>query len=164
MHPRCVNLNIGAFPNVEIVGSALELPLADGCADAILCVSVLEHLTRPWLAAIEMLRVLRPGGTLYTETPWMVQSHGYPSDYYRYTIEGLKVLFAGCRFCDAGPTAGCSSAISVLLRKYIVELTSSRLKQFANYVVGAALLPLKYLAARRDGGLAQGYYLVARKP
>ncbi|CAM5420872.1 class I SAM-dependent methyltransferase [Streptomyces californicus] len=40
------------------------LPLADGCADAVLFSEVLEHLVDPDQALDELRRVLRPGGHL----------------------------------------------------------------------------------------------------
>jgi SAM-dependent methyltransferase len=52
--------------NVRLLsGSVMEIPLRDGCVDALLCLSVLEHLHRGeemQRAAAAMSRVLRPGG------------------------------------------------------------------------------------------------------
>lgn len=41
-----------------------SIPLASGTVDALFCVSVLEHVTRPDLLLFEIGRVLRPGGLL----------------------------------------------------------------------------------------------------
>ncbi|NEE21973.1 class I SAM-dependent methyltransferase, partial [Streptomyces sp. SID7499] len=45
------------------------LPLADGCADAVLFSEILEHLVDPDQALDELRRVLRPGGHLMLSTP-----------------------------------------------------------------------------------------------
>ncbi|MEU6058805.1 methyltransferase domain-containing protein [Streptomyces sp. NPDC047097] len=45
------------------------LPLADGCADAVLFSEVIEHLVDPDAALDELRRVLRPGGHLMLSTP-----------------------------------------------------------------------------------------------
>ncbi|MFJ8074136.1 class I SAM-dependent methyltransferase [Streptomyces sp. NPDC096176] len=45
------------------------LPLADGCADAVLFSEVIEHLVDPDHALDELRRVLRPGGHLMLSTP-----------------------------------------------------------------------------------------------
>ncbi|MET9112075.1 class I SAM-dependent methyltransferase [Streptomyces zhihengii] len=45
------------------------LPLADGCADAVLFSEVIEHLVDPDGALDELRRVLRPGGHLMLSTP-----------------------------------------------------------------------------------------------
>ena len=43
-------------------------------------------------------RLLAPGGTLYVSVPYAWKFHGYPSDYWRFTPEGVKKLFPGLAF------------------------------------------------------------------
>lgn len=139
------------YRNVDLVGDAMRLPLLDGSVDALMAVSILEHLPRPWEAAAEFKRVLRPGAFAYIETPWMLQVHGYPSDFYRYTIEGLKQLFLGLEVVDSGVSAGCSSAMAILLRKYLVHLAPRPLK---GYELGDGRAPVSHevhCIARREG-------------
>lgn len=45
-------------------GSALRLPFPDGSFDAVVCVTVLSHVTNGETAIPELARVLRPGGRL----------------------------------------------------------------------------------------------------
>ncbi len=52
--PNAMNVNIGPFPNVDVVADALCLPYADDSVDAICCQAVLEHLPGPSKAANEM--------------------------------------------------------------------------------------------------------------
>ncbi|MEU0395292.1 class I SAM-dependent methyltransferase [Streptomyces sp. NPDC006208] len=56
----------------HVVRGELEhggLPLADGCADAVLFSEVIEHLVDPDRALDELRRILRPGGHLMLSTP-----------------------------------------------------------------------------------------------
>ncbi|MFG2334238.1 class I SAM-dependent methyltransferase [Streptomyces sp. NPDC048604] len=56
----------------QVVRGALDdggLPLADGCADAVLFSEVVEHLVDPDRALDELRRILRPGGHLMLSTP-----------------------------------------------------------------------------------------------
>lgn len=78
--------------------------------DALVCVSVLEHLARPWVAIKQMAMVLRPGGVMYVATHQTFPLHGYPSDYFRFSTEALGVLAenAGLRVLDSGYTYPCS--------------------------------------------------------
>jgi uncharacterized protein YbaR (Trm112 family) len=161
-----VNLNVGAFANVDMVADTHELPFVNEGVDIVLASHVFEHLRHPFKAAAEIHRVLRPDGLLYVETPFLLGVHGYPNDYFRYTIQGLIQLFHGFRVIQTGATSGCSSAIAVLLRKYIIHLMPSALSSILDHLMAGLLLPLKYIARkgeRMDGGLAQAYYLIAQK-
>jgi SAM-dependent methyltransferase len=51
-------------PGADVLGDAHRLPLADGSVDAIVAISLLEHLRIPALAMREIRRVMRPGGVL----------------------------------------------------------------------------------------------------
>ncbi len=54
-----------------IVGDITSCPeLPDASFDVIVSGDVLEHVNRPWLAATEIERLLRPGGISYTSTPF----------------------------------------------------------------------------------------------
>ncbi len=50
-------------------GSVTQLPFADAAFDLVTCSHVLEHLIDPAPCIQELLRVCRPGGTVYIETP-----------------------------------------------------------------------------------------------
>ena len=53
-------------------GDALELPFADGEFDRIVAAEVLEHIHDDVTAIKELVRVLRPGGTLAVSVPrWL---------------------------------------------------------------------------------------------
>jgi len=64
----------------------------------IFCLSVLEHCTEPFRMAENLTRLLAPGGKLFISAPFAWQFHGYPSDYWRFTHEGVKRLFSHLEF------------------------------------------------------------------
>lgn len=51
------------------VEDASRLPFSDSSFDVAVCIEVLEHLFDPRAAAVEILRVLRPGGKLIATVP-----------------------------------------------------------------------------------------------
>jgi SAM-dependent methyltransferase len=58
------------FPWLTIIDAGAEaIPAADGSADAVLMLDVLEHLAQPDRAIAEARRVLRPGGVLVVSVP-----------------------------------------------------------------------------------------------
>jgi SAM-dependent methyltransferase len=64
----------------------------------IFCLSVLEHCDQPFVMAENMSRLLVPGGQIFVSVPFAWKFHGYPSDYWRFTHEGVKKLFPGLHF------------------------------------------------------------------
>jgi SAM-dependent methyltransferase len=70
-----------------------KLPFKDASLDGIGCFAVLEHVDKPWEMADEFGRVVKPGGKIFIDWPFLQPLHGYPSHYYNATREGLRSLF-----------------------------------------------------------------------
>ena len=91
---NCLYLEV--YPSVSadlVIEPACRYPIADASLDGIGCFAVMEHMTEPWIAAEEFARMLRRGGIVYIDYPFLVPIHGYPSHYYNATREGLARLF-----------------------------------------------------------------------
>lgn len=52
-----------------LVGDARRLPFADGAFDRVIAAEVLEHIAEDRLVIAELVRVLRPGGTIAVTVP-----------------------------------------------------------------------------------------------
>ncbi len=78
--------------NIDIFSPLHKIPMEDGFFDAIICNAVLEHVENPEEIMSEFRRVCKPGGILYLGVPFMQPEHLDPTDYQRYTIQGLKSL------------------------------------------------------------------------
>lgn len=62
---------LGEIARGTVVGSGMELPFRDGAVDVCYSSNVLEHVPDPWRMAEEMVRVTRPGGTVFLSwTVW----------------------------------------------------------------------------------------------
>ena len=70
-HPMLFNLNIGPFPNVDVVADAHSLPYADESVDVVHSEAVFEHLYNPGQASKEIYRILKKGGKAYICTPFL---------------------------------------------------------------------------------------------
>jgi SAM-dependent methyltransferase len=64
----------------------------------IFCLSVLEHCEDPFLIANNLTNLLKPGGQICLSVPFSLGFHGYPSDYWRFTHEGIKKIFPKLSF------------------------------------------------------------------
>lgn len=88
-------LDIVPGDNVDVVGDAHELSLyfPPESFDAVYCVSVFEHLLMPWKAALEINRVLRPGGRCLVHTHQTLGMHDLPWDFWRFSDSSWDALF-----------------------------------------------------------------------
>ena len=80
----------------DYIGDIHHLEFADNSIDAILCLSVLEHVENPIQACQEMYRVLKPGGFCLTYIPLLYYYHAegtYYKDYWRFTKDTIDILF-----------------------------------------------------------------------
>jgi len=77
---------------IDIYSPLHEIPVEDGHFDAVICNAVLEHVINPHEVMAEFHRVLRAWGTLYLTIPFMQPEHRDPTDFQRYTIDGIRVL------------------------------------------------------------------------
>jgi hypothetical protein len=80
---------------VDVFATADDLPFDEGSFDCVICTEVLEHCREPRAVMAEVSRVLRPGGSAFITTPFLLPLHEMPFDYYRYTPSALRDLAAG---------------------------------------------------------------------
>jgi SAM-dependent methyltransferase len=93
-------INTEIYPSIctDVLCVGEDLPFADNQFDKVMSFAVLEHTRRPWQVAREMCRVLKPGGQLLIDYPFMQPVHGYPHHYFNATPQGHRSLFE--EFCD----------------------------------------------------------------
>jgi ubiquinone/menaquinone biosynthesis C-methylase UbiE len=127
-------INVDIFPsirNLHVIADAHFLPFKGDCFDIVYSIAVLEHVQKPWVVADEICRVLRQGGHVVVELPFLNVIHDQ-HDYFRFTDKGIRSLFDESRFDSIleQVSAGGGSFLSVFFLEYF--------KQF---------IPTKYLRA-----------------
>jgi SAM-dependent methyltransferase len=81
--------------DVDIIADIHELSkhLPPESIDAVIACSTFEHIKYPWIAALEIAKILKIGGFAFIHTHQTFALHAHPHDYWRFSIEGLQTLF-----------------------------------------------------------------------
>lgn len=136
--------------------------------DTIILSDVLEHIRQPTALMDEISRVLRPGGRLIMNVPFLYWIHEAPHDYYRYTNFALRHFAenSGLEVVHLVALGGWLEIVS--------DLWSKLLAKAKMWVVIAAIhraviafhhTPLGREIARRSGEMFPiGFGMVAQKP
>ena len=75
----------GRTPVGAVAGDGLRLPLADGSLDLVVTLNALEHVPDPWAFLTELVRVARPGGTVFVGvTNWLSPWGGHETSPWHY--------------------------------------------------------------------------------
>ena len=94
-----VRVDMQDGPRVDVVADLarpfeeIDAALGGRRFGTIFCLSVLEHCAQPFRMAESLTRLLGAGGKIVISVPFAWRFHGYPSDYWRFTHEGVKRLF-----------------------------------------------------------------------
>jgi SAM-dependent methyltransferase len=88
-------VNTEIYPSIctDVVCVGEDLPFEDAQFDVVMAFSVLEHVRYPWRVAQEMCRVLKPGGKVPVDYPFLQGVHGYPHHFFNATPMGCVSLF-----------------------------------------------------------------------
>jgi SAM-dependent methyltransferase len=75
----------GVIEPGSVVGSGLALPFRDASVDVAYSSNVLEHVLEPWRVVDEMIRVVKPGGTLFISyNTWWSPNGGHETAPWHY--------------------------------------------------------------------------------
>lgn len=166
---RVIYSDVDVKADVDIFCDAHELPFVDGCFDAVITTAVLEHVLYPERVAAEMQRVLRVGGLLYSELPFMQQVHEGAYDFTRYTLSGHRRLLNYIDSIESGMVAGPATALAWAVENFALAFvtgqTSAKWAKAAVRLFCGWLKYFDYLLANRPQAMdgASCTYLFGRK-
>ena len=134
-----VSMDISGSAGADIVGSVLDVPQDDSTFDGIICTEVIEHVSDPRRAIIELNRVSKPGALLYLTAPMSWGLHYEPYDYFRFTKYGLKTILedGGFRVLETRQIGG------------VFVMTWARTSDVMVTLLYRAGFPLKYIIGNR---------------
>lgn len=173
LHPQVKNLDIHDGPNIDYVGSAENLPFANNSFNLIITQETLEHVSNPFMAMGEISRILKPGGKLYCQLPFIIGFHPGPNDYWRFTDQGIKELVkhSGLKIKSSGITVGGASGfyrVSVEFWSILFSFGRAPFYKAFKAMFAILLYPIKLLDILFDHSpgkdrIAGGYFVIAQK-
>jgi len=89
---RFIGCDMRPGPGVDRIENLHQLTFGDGELGTVIMLDTLEHVQYPFRAMAEARRVLRAGGVCIITSVMLCPIHAYPSDYWRFTPEGFRVL------------------------------------------------------------------------
>lgn len=129
---RVVGTDVYASSNTDIVADGHFLPFRDEIFDGVWIQAVLEHVLDPPAVVSEIHRVLKPGGVVYADTPFIQQVHEQAYDFTRFTLSGHRWLFRNFEEIDSGAVGGAGKALVWSIRYVALSMgLSTRLATLA---------------------------------
>lgn len=155
--------------NVDLIGTAYEIPDKNQSFDCILCTAVLEHLEEPERALREAYRILCPGGYAIYTVPFIWHLHEEPRDFFRYSKYGLKYLFekVGFEVVEIKPLSGFWVTFGQLLVYNLHRFNRGPLRYIPIIpLLGLMIQGISFLLNKIDKSeqWTWMYMVVARKP
>lgn len=121
-----IGFDVYASAVTHFVADAHQIPMRPACVDAVVCQAVLEHVVDPVAVVDEIRRVLRPGGLVYAEVPFLQAVHAGAYDFTRYTASGLRYLFREFTEVRADVVAGPGTQLLWSIEHLVTGLLRSR--------------------------------------
>lgn len=165
------------FHGTDLVGDVQKLPVRDGVADLVLATGLIEHVEDDRAVLQEVVRILRPGGYVHIELPFLQQYHEDPIDCRRFTVQGLEreLRRVGLEPVRSGSHIG-PTVTMITLSAYYASLWFEGRSRVAKavstgvfFAFSVLLWPFKFLDSllihkRSAHRLAFGVFCTARKP
>jgi len=168
--PDIVTVDFAAAPGVDVVSDIHNLSIPDQSFDCVFCTGTLEHVRDPDKAVAELFRILKPGGIVYIDVPFIQGYHPDPTDYWRFTLEGLRLMCESFEEIESGTFIGPTCGAIWIVREWANSWTNNRI--LSNLLLAPIALlaaPFRYLdyiliRSSRSHHVASAVYFRGRRP
>jgi SAM-dependent methyltransferase len=161
------------YTTTDCCAQAESLPFNHSTFSVAVSQETLEHVKEPWLALREIHRVLKHGGILYFQVPFILGYHPGPTDFWRFSKEGIRELVERAGFvCEevgiaVGPATGfyriSVEFVAILISRFFPYLYTLSKASAAIFLYPIKWLDRFLLNIEQNDRIAGGYYAIAKK-
>jgi SAM-dependent methyltransferase len=128
--------------NIDFIADAHSIPLIDESIDLVIVQAVLEHVLSPMAVVNECHRVLKNGGYVYSETPFLQHVHEGKYDFTRFTVLGHRLLFKSFNEIKSGYVGGLGQSLLWAIEYFVAGVFRSRI---AGKIAKACLIWIRWV-------------------
>ena len=147
--PGVLTVDAVKLTNTDYVCDFLveKTPFNDCTVDLVIATGILEHVENDQLFIAEIRRILKIGGTVHIELPFLQQYHEDPIDCRRLTVQGLELFLTQHDFqiVRSGVHIGPTVTILTLL-SYYIDLVLSGKSRISKIIGNTAFVAFSLLA------------------
>ncbi len=145
------SIDVYASDNVDLICDSHYLPLENSYYDGVWIQAVLEHVVEPKVVVTEIHRVLKTGGIIYSETPFMQQVHEGAYDFNRFTVLGHRYLFKQFELISLGGNQGPEVVFAWSTRYLFWSIfRSKKLAIIVGLIMGLFMRPLGSIISKKS--------------
>lgn len=161
---NCINVDIQNKPNVDVICDIHNLPDSLGNFDVIICNAVLQYCSSPKTVAQQFFKVLRPGGYLFVDAPWVQPYCTDTPDKFRFSKDGLRTIFSDFEIVETMPSIRPGTAFAMLGIQIANNLTPNKYINFILAKITTVLLyPFCRIKTNREEQTAGAFYMICKK-
>jgi SAM-dependent methyltransferase len=160
-----INLDIVPGDGVDVVGDAHELErhFPEKSFDTVVLSAVLQYCENPQRVIQQAHYVLKPGGMLLLDAPFLQPYCPDGLDLWRFSDAGLRRLCEKhFEIVELNPSFTMGSSVAFILQRAFTTRKNRVLAALSGWLVTMAVYPLRYFRGN-DGATAGAFLLVGRK-
>jgi SAM-dependent methyltransferase len=160
-----INLDVVPGDGVDVVGDAHELErhFPEKSFDTVVLSAVLQYCENPQRVIQQAHYVLKPGGMLLLDAPFLQPYCPDGSDLWRFSDDGLRRLCEKhFEIVELNPSFTKGSSVAFIVQRAFTTRKNRVLAALSGWLVTMAVYPLRYFRGN-DGATAGAFLLVGRK-
>ena len=149
--------------NIDDSCDVLNLKYPPDSFDTIISTQVMEHVSNPYKMAIEIYKVLKPGGKVIVTAPFLIPMHSDPGDYFRFTVNGLSEIFkqSGFTIIESGYYGGFFMVLSEIIHFSLFNPYNHKSSRLMNLIERVAKFLDKIFTTKT---IYANSFVIAKKP